>query len=162
RGVDARPFRLPGGATGGSGGAARRRTGGGARAPPGAGGGGGGGGRNSSPGGRPPPGRPGGSPPPRPTGPPPMAPRAPPRGAGRGEAILGWLSSVAKLIYEVQRPSLSGIYYEASLGADWRATLSVVTAAVAEDNRLGTHSAHWSGGVKLRCGGTTAADFPPP
>jgi hypothetical protein len=78
------------------------------------------------------------------------------------EAVLGLLSSVAELIYEVQRPSLSGIFFEAALGADWRATLSAVVAAVAEDNRLGTHSAHWTGGLKQRCGGSTAAEFPSP
>jgi hypothetical protein len=78
------------------------------------------------------------------------------------EAVLGLLCSVAEMIYEVQRPSFSGTFFEAALGADWRATLSAVAAAVAEDNRLGTHSAHWIGGIKLRCGGTTAADFPSP
>jgi hypothetical protein len=78
------------------------------------------------------------------------------------EAVLGLLSSVRELIYEVQRPSLSGIFFEPVLGADWRALLAVVAAGVAEDNRLGAHAAHWTGGLKLRCGGTTAAEFPSP
>jgi hypothetical protein len=78
------------------------------------------------------------------------------------EAVLGLLSSVTELIYEEQRPSLSGVFFEAMMDADWRTTFAGVVAAVAEDNRLGTHAAHWTGGLKLRCGGTTAAEFPSP
>jgi hypothetical protein len=76
------------------------------------------------------------------------------------EAVLGLLSSVAERIYETQRPSLSGLFFEAALGEDWRTTFAAVASAVAEDNRLGNHSAHWTGGLKLRCGGATAGELP--
>ncbi len=65
------------------------------------------------------------------------------------ESLRGLLVSAKGVIYETQRPSLWAVFYEATTPA----STATVVAALADDNTLGGHAAHWVSGLKLRCGG---------
>src|SRR5262249_6342375 len=80
--------------------------------------------------------------------------------SGHREAASGLLSSVAELVYEVLRPSLSAVFYEAGLGPGWRESWASVLASLAEDAAAVPDTAHWRNGFKLRCGGLDAAAVP--
>jgi hypothetical protein len=73
--------------------------------------------------------------------------------AGSREAAR-LLDAVAKSIEEAKHPGLIP-YYEVSLARDWRSSVTMLGMAIAE-------RPHRPAGIKLRCGGLEASDFPSP
>ncbi len=66
---------------------------------------------------------------------------------------------------EAKGPPVLTPFYEAGFGADWRATVARVSAALKEDNYSVAAEARTRcrfGGFKLRCGGLDAAAYPTP
>jgi hypothetical protein len=66
------------------------------------------------------------------------------------DAVRGLLVAAAEMIYETDRPSLRSLFYEITAAGS---PTAAVVAALADDNAMGGHAAHWVSGLKVRCGG---------
>src|SRR5262249_56280105 len=72
------------------------------------------------------------------------------------EAVRKLLEDAAHSIDEAKLASLTP-YYEVTFAADWRASVTSLSTALAQAHRPGRRP-----GFKLRCGGLEAAAFPSP
>lgn len=84
--------------------------------------------------------------------------------AGSRGALEQLVNQAAECIEQSRLPRLTP-YYEPALGSSWQSTVMMLSKALSEDNRIGARrgrTRYQPAGLKLRCGGLAAADFPSP